>query len=152
MTPRPIHGESYSPEYRAWQQMRLRCTDPEHEAWSDYGARGIAVCDRWLASVEAFVEDMGRKPSVAHQLERIDNDKGYEPGNCRWATRSEQARNRRSNHTITVGDLTLTIAGWAERNGITHTTITKRLGAGWDPQRAVSQPTGPSGPKARVRS
>lgn len=149
MKKRKIHGESYSPEYRAWQTMRLRCTEPSNAAYPNYGGRGITVCDRWMNSVEAFIEDMGRKPSPKHEIDRFpDNDGNYEPGNCRWATRTENSRNRRSSHSLTVDGETLTLAGWAERTGVSHTTITKRLKAGWPADRAVQTPTGPSGPKS----
>ena len=91
------HGLSYAPECRAWQTMRLRCTVPTNPRYADYGGRGIKVCERWLSSPQAFIDDMGPKPSPKHELDRIDNDRGYEPGNCRWATRKENDRNRRSN-------------------------------------------------------
>lgn len=137
MPRKPVHGESYSVEYRVWQMMRLRCTEPENAAYPSYGGRGITICDRWLTSVEAFIEDMGRKPFPEYEIDRINNDKGYEPDNCRWATRKQNDRNRRSNHLITVGDETLSIAEWSERSGVSHSTITKRLAKGWASEKAV---------------
>ena len=148
MSGRPQHGESYSREYRSWQQLRLRCTDPKHAAYADYGGRGITVCERWLNSVNDFVADMGRKPTAKHEIERIDNNKGYEPDNCRWATRKEQARNRRSNHLLTLSGETKTVAEWCEIKRLPRSTVQKRLGAGWSPERALSEAVGRSGPKA----
>lgn len=93
------HGESSpgrrSPEYAAWCSMKSRCLNDKHRAYVSYGGRGIGVCARWQESFEAFLSDVGRRPSPVHSIDRINNDGHYEPSNVRWAPSSEQAKNRR---------------------------------------------------------
>jgi len=85
----------FSPEYISWQGMKARCSNPKQPNWRWYGGRGVAVCERWMGSFEAFLADMGLKPSPKHILVRIAADSNYEPGNCRWAPRVGQPKNRR---------------------------------------------------------
>ena len=93
------HNMSYSSEYSAWDSMKQRCLNIRNPRYKSYGGRGIIVCERWLSSFENFYEDMGPCLSGKHSLDRINNEGNYEPGNCRWATVSEQNRNRRFSWT-----------------------------------------------------
>ena len=90
------------PEFNVWCKMRDRCGNPNSPDYKNYGGRGITVCDRWANDFAAFVEDMGPRPSPAYSIERQNNNAGYEPGNCIWATRDVQARNRRPRAQRTV--------------------------------------------------
>lgn len=95
---RKVHGLRYHPLYGTWSNILSRCYNPNVESFKDYGARGIIVCERWRSDAEAFIRDVelliGPKPA-GKTLDRIDNDRGYEPGNIRWATRAQQLRNSR---------------------------------------------------------
>ncbi len=99
------HGKTQTPEFYVWRSMKQRCTNPKHRAFKNYGGRGIKVCDRWLNSFEAFLNDMGARPSPELQLDRVNNDGDYTPENCRWATASEQSRNRRTRRRQPSGQL-----------------------------------------------
>lgn len=146
------HGLSYTPEYRAWQQMRLRCTDPKHAAWPDYGGRGITVCAEWLDSPKQFLADMGTKPTPKHELDRRDNDGQYSPGNCRWVVRQVNCRNRRSNVFIELNGERLTLVEWSQRCGVSTTVIQKRLQSGWAANDALHTPVRPKAPNGQAKS
>ena len=90
------HRRTGTAEYRTWKNMKSRCYNKSIKSYEYYGARGIAVCDRWLNSFENFLSDMGLRPSPSHSIDRKDNSLGYSPDNCTWATKAEQAANRRT--------------------------------------------------------
>lgn len=119
--------------------MHSRCRHRTARSYPNYGGRGIAVCERW-GSFENFLADMGPRPSPRHSIDRIDVNGNYEPSNCRWATRIEQARNTRKNRIITVGGATMCLAEWSEMTGVDDATIVNRLDRGWDEWRAVFEP------------
>jgi hypothetical protein len=129
--------------YGRWQQMIIRCTDPRHERYADYGGRGIRVCDRWRESFENFRNDVGLPPSPdAYLLDRIDNNGHYEPGNVRWATPTAQNRNRRSTKLYELHGEKRPLADWAERAGVDYVTVKRRLKYGWSLVEALGTPKG----------
>jgi len=132
---RKTHGQSRTTLFRRWAGMINRCHNPETERYKDYGARGITVCKRWH-SFENFLADMG-EPPPGMTLDRINNDWGYGPFNCRWATRTEQARNKRSNRVIDAGDGPMSTAEAAERYGIKPSSLSWRLNHGWTDYEAI---------------
>lgn len=134
---RTTHGLCGTYIYRAHAQIIQRCTNPNNPAYLNYGARGITFHREWHDSADAFNAAMGERPSDKHSIDRIDNDKGYEPGNVRWATRTEQARNRRSNKLLTVGDKTVSLSEWAEISGRPRHLISDRLTRGLSHHDAV---------------
>lgn len=103
-----------SPTYSSYHAMKARCSNPKNSHYHLYGGRGIKVCDRWKDDFSNFLADMGEKPSQKHSIDRIDNNKGYEPSNCRWATIDVQANNQRKNVFIEIEGERKTIAQWAE--------------------------------------
>lgn len=121
------HGMAKSAEFRSWTHAKARCANPEDKSYPQYGGRGISMCARWLESFQNFFADMGPKPSKLHSLDRINNNGNYEPGNCRWATRTTQNRNTRKNTFITHDGETLTIAEWSKKTGIPNSTIINRM-------------------------
>lgn len=131
------HGMSKEPIYKVWQGMIKRCGNKNSTRYKYYGKRGIRVCRRWVNSFENFYADMG-DPPANKSIDRINNDGNYKPGNCRWATRTEQTRNMRNNVMLTFYGTTMCVTEWAERTGIRPGTIYQRLRRGWSDARALS--------------
>lgn len=135
------HRQSGSPEFISWQKAKQRCTNPRNKSWAKYGGRGIAMCDRWLHSFEAFLSDMGERPSATHSIDRIDANGNYTPLNCRWATPAQQRRNQRTRIVkVRVDGEVLCLTDAAGRAGINHSTVRARIGRGWSINRALSTP------------
>lgn len=138
---RQLHALSKSEnqtEYAAWAGMLRRCYNEKHPSYGCYGGRGITVCDRWRGGFAEFFSDMGAAPQGG-TVERIDNSKGYSPENCRWASKKEQANNRRSNRIIAFGGMTMNIAQWEALLGWRKGTIANRLFYGWPVDRALTE-------------
>jgi hypothetical protein len=123
------HGMTETKEFRCWSQMKDRCLNPRHKYFSRYGGRGITICQRWIDSFEAFYEDMGPCP-LGLTLEREKNNKGYCPENCVWATRKQQADNRRNTKRLTAFGLTMVERDWARKLGCSHGAIAWHLNKG----------------------
>lgn len=136
------HGErgwkdrKITPEYETWCHMRRRCLSKDSADYKRYGGRGIKICEEWNV-YETFLKDMGRRPTKSHSIDRIDNDGDYTPKNCKWSTKKEQNRNRRSNRKLTIDGVTKLIVEWAEASGVRPINITNRLKLGWTPKEAV---------------
>lgn len=130
------HGLTGTPEYRSWQAMFKRCDNPNSEAYHHYGGRGIGICERWKEFTN-FLADMGHRPSMQHSLDRKDNDGNYEPGNCRWATKEEQARNQRRNHILTMAGRSQCLAAWAKEFSIEPSKLRQRIRRGLSIEQAL---------------
>lgn len=140
MTFARTHGKSKTPEFAAWMNMIDRCRNPRARAYPSYGGRGIRVCRRWRASFEAFLADVGPRPSEKHSIDRHpDNDGDYEPSNVRWATDVEQSINRRSTRFIEFQGERLSLSDWARRLGLTRQSMRFRI-AKWGVERALTAP------------
>ena len=116
--------------YRCWQDMKQRCLNPNAQAFKDYGARGITVCKAWEESFANFLADMGEAPE-GMSLDRINNELGYSPENCRWANQKQQNRNHRGCVFIEYLGEKKTIIEWSEQTGINEKTLHARFVKGW---------------------
>jgi hypothetical protein len=133
------HGQAAprTNEYHIWQGMIQRTTNPHHQYWPMYGGRGIGVCEDWK-DFSAFFAALGKRPSRRHSLDRLDNLKGYEPGNVVWATPRQQNRNMRTNRWIEYNGQRLILTDWAVQTGINVATLRKRLRNGWTLEEAFT--------------
>ena len=136
------HGHTakgISPTYHSWTAMISRCTDANDAGFPAYGGRGIAVCPEWR-DFRNFLRDMGEKPDRM-SLDRVDVDGDYEPSNCRWATATEQARNKRNNRRLTFKGETRLVREWADLYGLPVTSLMYRLNAGWSTEDSLMKPS-----------
>lgn len=136
------HGMKNTPTYRSWQAMISRCENTKHKFYKNYGGRGVRVATAWRRSFETFLRDMGRRPSSAYTIDRFPDKNGnYIKRNCRWATRTEQMRNKRTNRLIVFSGQRLCLADWAQRLGVRGSCIAYRLAHGWSVRRALTTPS-----------
>lgn len=129
-----------TPEYRAWEGMKRRCKEKKTKDKKNYADRGISVCERWENSFVLFLQDVGMRPGPGYTLDRKDNDKGYEPGNVRWATYQEQNNNRRNNKKFEFNGQSKTLSQWANELGGSENTIRERLKRGIPLAIALTKP------------
>ena len=140
-------GGAYSvhkQEGNSWRAMKMRCYNPKYRRYDLYGARGIKVCDRWLGrdGFTNFLNDMGKKPTPKHTIDRIDVDGDYEPGNCRWATQEQQLHNMVRTRKFTLDGITASLPAHARRYGINPATVESRIRQqGWEIEKAIKTPT-----------
>lgn len=136
------HGLSKSPEYKSWSLAKNRCFNQKAKDYPLYGGRGISMCQQWINSFECFIADMGYRPSPNHSLDRIDNDKGYEPANCRWVDKVTQAQNRRTTTMVTAFGETKSYRAWLDDprcNVSKYITLRARIYEyGWSAEKAIT--------------
>jgi hypothetical protein len=130
----------YNPIYHAWNSMKTRCLNPKSQQFHNYGARGIKVCESWM-DFTGFLKDMGKSYKPGLSLDRIDNNLGYFPANCRWSTIGEQSNNTRRNKWIEWRGETHTIAQWSRQLGMRDSTIRERVNRGWTGDKIFKPPT-----------
>ena len=133
------HGIRNTRVYRIWTDIITRCENPNSEYYGKYGGRGIKMCDEWRNDPLSFYEwSIANGYADGLSIDRKNNDGNYEPSNCRWSNRVEQANNTSRNHYITYKDKTMTIAQWARETGLSNKTIADRLALGWDVESALT--------------
>lgn len=122
--------------------MRARCYNKNNDAYENYGGRGITVCERWIGKdgFFNFLNDMGERPSDGHSIDRIDNEKGYSPENCKWATKAEQLNNKRNNRKVLICGEEMTATQAAKKYGVSPAMVLSRLRQGWPIEEALNTP------------
>lgn len=134
------HGLCRTPEYTTWCLIKSRCHNKNHPRFLEWGGRGIVVCEKWRDNFLEFYKDMGKKPTPKHSIDRINNDDGYNPHNCRWASPEEQASNRKGFvREIKYNGITKNLSEWARHFNINREMLKWRVDAGWDLPRAFFQ-------------
>lgn len=133
-----VHGQKHHPSYKRWMCMKYRCENPSSSNYNRYGGRGIKICERWH-NVLNFIEDIGSPPSPIHQLDRINNDGDYEPGNVRWVLPVQNMRNRSTAKLLTWNGKTLSLVQWAEMLGFNRGTLSDRIRSGWSVERTLTE-------------
>lgn len=135
------HGMTGTVEFNTWQAMRQRCYDKNYKSYMNYGGRGITICERWRSSLENFFEDMGPRPTAEHSIDRIDVNGNYEPGNCRWATRSEQANNKVKSKYYDYRGTRGTLKQLCEKTGMRYGVAKDRIDDfNWPIEKALETP------------
>ncbi len=140
------HGKTGTVEYKIWAKIKLRTENPNTRSYRNYGARGIKLCSLWRQSFDEFLAHVGLRPSPSHSIDRIDNDRGYEPGNVRWATREQQASNRRNTVMLTFNGVSKPQSVWEKETGV---RVGSRLKMGWSVEDAITRPKGTGGRRTR---
>jgi len=133
------HGATGTTEYNIWKNIIARTTSTNLPCSNRYIGRGITVCDEWRHSFEQFYKDMGAKPTPKHTIDRINNDGGYSPDNCRWATYKEQNSNKSNTVHVTINGITKTTNQWSAITGVSNSVIHRRIKRGWNPVRATTE-------------
>lgn len=129
------------PGYHSWKSMMTRCYNANRDSWEKYGGAGVTVYEGWHRYHD-FIRDVGTPPAAGYTIDRIDNDRGYEPGNVRWATRTTQSRNKRNIPTYEYDGRSLCLSEWSEITGIDRHVLKKRIDAGWDMHLVMTEPSG----------
>lgn len=136
------HGLTSTKAYHCWSNIIQRCRNAKHKHYANYGGRGITVCQEWADSFVAFFNHIGPPPSQTMAIDRIDNNRGYEPGNVRWVTKKENQRNRRVNVSVEFAGRKMSVAELAETIGMKDSVVRNRVKAGWTIEQIVGIPVG----------